>query len=149
LELKVAAARCAIVALAAACAACAGEPRHPIKENPMSSEITSSASRVGMPALPPITFEGKRYQQIMNGEREGLGQRTGLMSVLDLASGAEPTIVKIYDFPREAGLEADAGDVFFKTFELDTARRELRIENERRQRFVYGIDDGVVRELTP
>lgn len=115
----------------------------------MSSEITSSSSRVGMPALPPITFEGKRYQQIMNGEREGLAQRTGLMSVLDLASGARTAVVKIYDYPREPGLEADAGDVFFKLFELDAGRRELRIENERRQRFAYGIDDGVVRELAP
>jgi hypothetical protein len=149
LELKTAAARCAIVALAIACVACTSAPRQHFKENAMSSEITSSASRVGMPALPPITFEGKRYQQIMNGEREGLGQRTGLMSVLDLASGAEPKVVKIYDYPREAGLEADAGDVFFKVFELDAARRVLQIENERRQRFAYGIDDGIVRELAP
>lgn len=115
----------------------------------MPSDITSSASRVGMPALAPITFEGKRYQQIMNGEREGLSQRTGLMSVLDLATGAPPAFLKIYDYPRDAGLEADAGDVFFKVFELDAGRRELRIENERHQRFTYGIDDGVVRQLAP
>jgi hypothetical protein len=149
LELNlITAARCAIAALAFACAACGSVPSEPTKENPMS-DITSSASRVGMPALPPITFEGKRYQQIMNGEREGLGQRTGLMSVLDLATGAPPAVVKIYDYPRDPGLEADAGDVFFKVFELDAGRRELRIENERRQRFTYGIDDGVVRELAP
>lgn len=112
----------------------------------MSSDVTSSASRVGQPATSPITFEGKRYQQIMNGEREGLGQRTGLMSVLDLASGAPPAVVKIYDYPREAGLEPDAGDVFFTVFELDAGKRELRIENERGQRFSYDIDHGVVRE---
>lgn len=112
----------------------------------MLNNVTSSASRVGMPVLSPITFEGKRYQQIMNGEREGLAQRTGLMSVLDLASGARSAVVKIYDFPRDPGLEADVGDVFFAVFELDAQRRELRIENERKQRFTYSIDNGVVQQ---
>lgn len=110
----------------------------------MSSEITSSDSRVGQPALPPVVFEGRRYQQIMNGEREGLSQRTGLMEVVDLKSGTR-TLVKVYDYPREEGLEADVGDVFFTALSLDPARRELCIENERGQRFAYGVDDGVVR----
>lgn len=111
----------------------------------MALGITSSDSRVGMPALPPIAFEGKRYQQIMNGDREGLKQRTGLMAVVDLSTGVR-TVVKVYDYPRDAGLEDDAGDVFFKVFKLFSDRRELMIENERGQRFTYGIDDGAVRE---
>jgi hypothetical protein len=142
------AARCAFALLAVAPSACGSAPPQSNKESPMASEITSSGSRVGMPALPPIAFEGKRYQQIMNGEREGLGQRTGLMAVLDLGTGARTTIV-IYDIPREAGLEADAGDVFFKAFELDAGQRQIRIENERGQRFIYGIDDSVVRPAGP
>ncbi|MCP4119131.1 MAG: hypothetical protein GY737_27750 [Desulfobacteraceae bacterium] len=109
-------------------------------------EVTSSNSRVGQPELPPVIFEGKRYQQIMNGEREGLNQRTGLLSVLDLASN-QRSVVKIYDFPREPGLESDAGDVFFTSMVLDADRREIRIENERHQRFVYRIDDGTVQAL--
>lgn len=113
----------------------------------MTSEVSSSASRVGLPAVTPITFEGKRYQQIMNGEREGLGQRTGLMAIIDLASGKRVGVVKVYDFPRDPGLEADAGDVFFKVFAIDTARREIVIENERRQRFAYGIDTGILRTV--
>lgn len=112
----------------------------------MSSDVTRSSSRVGLPALPPIVFEGKRYQQIMNGEREGLGQRTGLMEVVDLARGTR-VVVKVYDYPRKAEREADVGDVFFKAWELDAARRELRIENERGQRFGYRIDDGSVRAI--
>jgi hypothetical protein len=137
---------CAAAALALTGAACSSALPISTKENLMPSDVTSSNSRIGLPALPPIMFEGKRYQQIMNGEREGLGQRTGLMAVVDLASGAR-TVVKVYDYPREAGLEPDAGDVFFKVFELDVGQRELHIENERRQRFAYGIDTGVVRAI--
>jgi hypothetical protein len=148
LELKRFSARCAIAALSLAGAACSGALPISIKEDLMPSDVTSSNSRVGLPALPPIMFEGKRYQQIMNGEREGLGQRTGLMAIVDLGTGARATVA-IYDTPREAGLEADAGDVFFKVFELDAGQRRIRIENERGQRFIYGIDDGVVRPAGP
>lgn len=135
-----------MVALAFAGTACVSEPAAPTKENLMSSEITSSSSRVGQPALPPVLFEGRRYLQIMNGEREGLGQRTGLLAVVDLASGTR-TVVKVYDYPRAEGLEPDAGDVFFTALELDAGRRELRIVNERGQHFTYGLDDGVVRAM--
>ncbi|MFO1273703.1 MAG: hypothetical protein U1F50_18880 [Rubrivivax sp.] len=110
----------------------------------MSSDVSSSASRVGRPPMPPIAFEGKRYEQIMNGEREGLGQRTGLMAVRDLDTGAR-TVVKIYDEQRDPRREADAGDVFFTRFQLDRTRREIDIENERGQKFVYRIDDGTVQ----
>ena len=113
----------------------------------MPSEITSSSSRVGRPALPAIPFEGKRYEQIMNGEREGLDQRTGLMAVRDLATGARTAVVKVYDYPRDPRMEADAGDVFFTRFQLDAAKREIVIENERGQRFRYRIDDGSVQAV--
>jgi hypothetical protein len=138
-------ARIGLTGLFFASTACSGGSAILSKENSMTSEVTSSASRVSQPALPPITFEGKRYQQIMNGEREGLGQRTGLMAVTDLVSGKRVAVVKVYDFPRDPGLEADAGDVFFKMFTIDAARREIVIDNERRQRFAYGIDTGIVR----
>jgi len=125
-------------------AACGLVPPPPPKEKPMSLNVTSSASRVGRPALPHIPFEGKRYEQIMNGEREGLGQRTGLMAVRDMATGKVVSVVKVYDFPRDPRMEADAGDVFFTRFQLDAGLRQIAIENERGQKFVYRIDDGSV-----
>jgi hypothetical protein len=137
---------CGMVALALSSSACSSGPPLTSKESRMTSEITSSGSRIGQPALAPILYDGKRYQQIMNGEREGLGQRTGLMAVYDLANNTR-IVVKIYDYPREPGLEADAGDVFFTVFKLDPGKREILIENERRQRFAYRIDDGTVRTL--
>ena len=110
-------------------------------------EVTSSASRVGRPSPRPISFEGKRYEQIKNGERLGLGQRTGLMAIVDEASNTRVGAIKVYDYPREEGLESDAGDVFFVTMELDAGKREIVVESERRERFAYRIDDGSVRKL--
>ncbi len=140
-----------VAALGAALAlgpACAGQPHS--KEKSMSSEdeeVTSSASRVGRPSPRPISFEGKRYEQIKNGERLGLGQRTGLMAIVDEASNTRVGAIKVYDYPREEGLESDAGDVFFVTMELDAGKREIVVESERRERFAYRIDDGSVRKL--
>jgi hypothetical protein len=71
----------------------------------------------------------------MNGEREGLSQRTGLMSVLD--TGA-PGGREDHDYPRDPGLEADAGDVFFKVFELDAGRRGCASKTSALA-FAYGI----------
>jgi len=121
---------------------------------------TRSESRVGRPSPAPIVFEGRRYQQILNGEREGLGQRTGLMSVTDVASNQRVDVARIYDDPRREGLgddpddgffvsvEPDAGDVFFLSAELDADRREIVIESERHERFAYRIDDGSVHRLS-
>ena len=94
--------------------------------------------------MPPMAFEGKRHEQIMNGEREGLGQRTGLMAVRDLGTGAR-AVVKIYDEQRDPRREADAGDIFFTRFHLCRQRREIEIENERGQTFVFHIEDGTVQ----
>ena len=109
--------------------------------------VVRKASRVGRPSPVPISFEGKRYEQIKNGELLGLGQRTGLIAVIDEAGGQRIAVVKIYDYPRREGLEPDAGDVFFVSAELDAARREIVIASERRERFAYEIDTGAVHKL--
>ncbi len=112
-----------------------------------SEEISSSASRIGRPSPRPISFEGKRFEQIKNGERLNLGQRTGLMAITDEASNTRVGAVKIYDYPRREGLEPDAGDVFFVTMQLDVQKREIIIESERHDRFAYSVDDGTVHKL--
>lgn len=109
--------------------------------------LGSSQSRVGPVHLPPIVFEGRRYQEILNGQLLDLPERTGLLMVIDEATNSRRAVVKIYDTPHDPALEADVQDVFFTTFELDAARREIRIANERGQRFVFRIDDQTVRAV--
>ena len=116
-----------------------------VQEKRMS--LSSSQSRVGPAHLQPIVFEGKRYKEILNGELLDLAQRTGLMMIIDEATQARVAVVKVYDSPRDPDLEADVQDIFFTVFELDAAQREIRIANERGQRFVFRIDDRSVRAL--
>ena len=141
-------ARTACIVACLAVAACSAQL--PSKETSMSSDdepVVRKVSRVGRPSPAPISFEGKRYEQIKNGQLLGLGQRTGLMAVTDEASSRRIAVVKVYDYPRREGLEPDAGDVFFVSAELDTAKREIVIASERRERFAYAIDTGAVHRL--
>jgi len=104
-------------------------------------------SRVGQPRMKPIVFEGKRYEQVQNGMREGLGQRTGLMAVYDVASNKRIAVVKVYGVEHDPSVEQDIQDVFFTRFELIADKRELLIENERHKRFAYNIDACTVRAI--
>ncbi|HEU4487091.1 MAG TPA: hypothetical protein VFR96_16535 [Povalibacter sp.] len=125
---------------------CASAPSA-TSEQTMTSSLKPSASRIAPPSVAAIEFEGKRYMQIENGARQGLGQRTGLMAVFDIATNARLAVVRIYDERRDERLEQDAGDVFFIRFTLDAAQREILIENERHERYAYSIDSGEVRTL--
>lgn len=107
--------------------------------------LNACQSRVGQATLQPIAVEGKRYKGILNGELLDLPQRTGLLMIIDEATNTHLDVVKIYESPRDPKLEADVQDVFFTGFELDAARREIRIANERKQRFIFRIDDKSVR----
>jgi hypothetical protein len=69
------------------------------------------------------------------------------MSVIDEASDRRVAAVRVYDYPRRDGLEADAGDVFFVSVRLDVANREIVIASERLERFAYAIDTGTVHRL--
>ncbi len=115
--------------------------------NDIESKLLISASRVGPGKMRPLHFEDKRYEQIMNGEHLGLVQRTGLMAIFDESSKSRIAVIQIYDEPRIAIMEADAGDVFFIRFELNEAKREILIENERHRHFIYSIDGGTVRAM--
>lgn len=137
----------ALLAAALVAAACASVTPSPYQEQPMAAKFTRKGSRVGPPGMAPVVFEGKRYEQIMNGALEGLGQRTGLMAIYDAATNERVAWVKVYDTPRDPRREADVQDVFFTAFRLMPETRELFIENERHGRFAYRIDDGTVRAL--
>jgi hypothetical protein len=105
----------------------------------------TSGSRIGPGYLPPVVFEGKRYEEVMNGELIGLEQRTGYMAIYDEVSGARLHVIKIYESMHDPDIEADVQDVFFTVFEMIPDKREILIGDERGERYAYGIDDGSVR----
>ncbi len=104
-----------------------------------------SMSRIGQQMMPPIIFEGRRYEQIMNGEALDLPQRTGYLGVFDDATDAIIAMVKVYDVNFDPNLEADVQDVFFTRMDLDQAGRRILIDNERGKSFAVDLDSLTVQ----
>ncbi|HEY8973784.1 MAG TPA: hypothetical protein VIN75_06165 [Burkholderiaceae bacterium] len=126
------------VAGVAGCAA-PGQP----KEKRMSDD-DMSFSRIGPPDVDPVEFEGRRYEQIINGQDEHLDQRTGYLAVTDVATGKRLAAVKVYAVAFDRDIEADVQDVFFVHLELQAAERRLLVENEHGQRFYVALDGYAV-----
>jgi hypothetical protein len=134
--LRVAAAT--VVAGVAGCAS-PGQP----KERRMSDD-DMNFSRIGPPDVDPVEFEGRRYEQIIDGEHEHLDQRTGYLGVTDLATGKRVAAIKVYAVAFDPDLEADVQDVFFVHLELQAAERRLLVENEHGQRYHVALDGYAV-----
>lgn len=130
-----------IVDLATRTARCLGWPEA------KASRLPEPGGHAAPPSPPAISFEGRCYEQILNGERQGLKQRTGLLAVTDEASGLRIDVIALYDHPHREGREAAEDDVFLVSAELDADRREIVVENERHERFACRVDDGSVRRL--
>ncbi len=130
-----------VIDLATRAGRCLGRP------DPGPRRLPRPGDRVGPPSPAPISFEGRRYEQIENGDAQALDQRTGLLAVTDEASGQRIDVVGVYDYPRAEGQDSGDGDVFFVSAELDAAHRRIVIENERHERFEVRIDDGSVHPL--
>jgi hypothetical protein len=107
----------------------------------------SIMSRVAFPSPIPAEFEGRRYEQVRNGRMYDLEQRTGLIAIVDIASGRRVAFARIYDYPRDEWDEDDVGDVFMTSIKVDEAAREIVVTTERDDRFAYRVDDGSVRQL--
>ncbi len=103
-----------------------------------------SFSRIGPPDVEPVVFEGRRYDQIINGEDDHLDQRTGYLAVTDVATGKRLAAIKVYAVAFDHDLEADVQDVFFVHLELQAAERRLLVENEHGKRFHVAIDGYAV-----
>lgn len=103
-----------------------------------------SFSRIGPPDVEPVVFEGRRYDQIINGEDDHLDQRTGYLAVTDVATGKRLAAIKVYAVAFDHDLEADVQDVFFVRLELQAAERRLLVENEHGKRFHVAIDGYAV-----
>lgn len=101
-------------------------------------------SRIGIPGVKPVEFEGKRYEQIIYGEREQLDQRTGYLAVIDSRTNQRLKAIKVYDVAFDKNMEADVQDVFFLRMELQADKRRLLVENERGKRFFVNIDNFTV-----
>lgn len=96
-------------------------------------------SRSIPPQVSAIVHQGVRYEQVMNGIRQGLPHRNGYLSATDVASGLRLWTVQVYEIQYDAALEKDVQDVYFKQMALTPDQNQLLIENEAGKRFLVNL----------
>ncbi len=101
-------------------------------------------SRSIPPQVPAIVHQGVRYEQVMNGIRQGLPHRNGYLSATDVASGQRLWTAQVYEVQYDAALEKDVQDVYFKQMALTPDQQQLSIENEAGKRFLVNLSSHAV-----
>lgn len=105
-----------------------------------------SADRGAPPAVAPVVSQGVRYEQNLRATEAEFGQVGGVLSARDARSGTLLWSMKVYSNVRQAGLEGDVQDVFFRSMAFDEQGR-LVIENERGARFAVDVAQRTVTAL--
>lgn len=102
------------------------------------------ASRGMPPQIAPVTHKGIRYEQVMNGLRQGLPHRTGYLSATEVASGKQLWTLLVYETTRDPAIEADVQDVYFATMTLQAQSDTLCITTENKQCWNVHLADRMV-----
>ena len=101
--------------------------------------------RVAPPDVPPVEYDGKRFEVVLWGKSRGLGQNGGHVAAIDSDSGEELWLLEVYEIDYDEAMESDVQDVFIETMSLDEAAGTLAISDEKGRR--YSVDLAT-REVT-
>jgi hypothetical protein len=141
-----------LVFLSAGCALSAGKTatsevaaQSPVKEN-MTMSRERSSSRPAPAAVAPVSRDGVRYEQVMNGLSLGLGTLTGNLAAYDAKSGERLWTLSVYATAVDDRREADVQAVYFSTMEFDGAGK-LKIVNERGDAFLVDVKARTVKPV--
>jgi hypothetical protein len=83
----------------------------------------------------PVSSKGIRYEAVHWSKSRGLSQNGGYIAAIDLASGRELWVLKVYDVPYDGDLEGDKADVFITKLSLAADGAALEVVNERAARY--------------
>lgn len=134
-------------------AACTGQQRSSETKQPTTEETkmsdselsTGSFDRSPPPKVEPVVRDGKRYAQHIGTHDDRIGQSGGLLEIVDVSTGKQLAMIKVYDNQRQPDLEGDAQDIFFASMAFDSSGK-LIITDEVGRRFAI---DVVKRESKP
>jgi len=104
-----------------------------------SELLTGSFDRSPPPKVEPVVRDGKRYAQHIGTHDDRMGQSGGLLEIVDVATGRQMAMIKVYDNQRQSDLEGDVQDIFFATMAFDSSGK-LIITDEVGRRFAVDVN---------
>ena len=94
--------------------------------------LSVTAKKRAAPApVSPVSSKGIRYEAVHWGKSRGLSQNGGYIAAIDLASGREIWVLKVYDVTYDGDLEEDREDIFITNLSLTADGSALEVVNER------------------
>lgn len=103
--------------------------------------------RAEVPEALPVVLGGLRFEAPLWTRSRGLPQNGGYIVAIDVATGAERWIVKVYDALPGDGKEADKQDVFIAELRPAADAHALLVTDERGRRFRLDLRTHSVTSL--
>jgi hypothetical protein len=95
------------------------------------------AKRTGPPDVQPVTLGGVRYEALHWGRKRGLGQNGGFIMAIDMASGRELWVQRIYEIRYSPDMELDVQDRFITAIRKRMFSNTLEITDEAGHRYRF------------
>ncbi len=112
------------------------------------ADFPSSVKRAPPPIVPPIEYQGMRYEQIMNGHDAGRPERCGYLDGIDIKTNAGLWVRQIYSVPFNDEIEDDTQECYFTRMVLLPGQQDLLIENEVGDKYLFNLKRRDTRPLS-
>jgi hypothetical protein len=93
------------------------------------------AKRTGPPEVKPVTVDSVRYEALHWGKKRGLGQNGGFVVAVEVASGRELWVQRIYEIRYSPDMEPDVQDRFITSIRKRMFSSTLDITDEAGRRY--------------
>lgn len=102
-----------------------------------------------IPRPQPVVHDGIRYEAVRNARMRGFDQAGGVVAAMNLESGTELWIEKVYTVTFDPAEERDVQEVFITRLRIVGDGKELEVTSERKQVYLVDLADGSIREGKP
>jgi hypothetical protein len=109
-----------------------------------SAGLGPSGKRVGPAQIAPVTIGNKRFEVVHWARDRGLAQNGGYIAALDISSGKELWLLRVYETTYDKSLERDVQDVFIKSMSKKIFSETLKITDENGHSYLVNTQTRVV-----
>lgn len=113
--------------------------------SPLAAADAPAAKRVAPAPVRPVTVAGIRYEAALATRARGLPQEGGYVAAIDIRTGSELWLQRIYETQYEPRLEEDVQDIFILRMKAGAGGRTLEIVDELDRRYSLDLATRQVR----
>lgn len=125
--------------------ACAQSDVETSLNNSEEVKFMMQADRIPPAEVSPVVIDGMRYEVVHWGKERGLEQNGGYIAAIDVASGQERWLLKIYDVQYDPMMEEDVQDIFIKSMTKSFFSKKLKIVDELGRKYIVDTTDRSIQ----